>query len=144
MQTMPKFNDIQFVFENCEVIHIDVNAIKAMRFHESGTQYLWYPRDLNMLYAKKLDDFYIKLDMSHPEYFKHPDNQINMGDPVERLFICTDISSVIVNGTEFSVAWDEVNQFYNAYQHTYKDKENGVNMLEFRIKEPNYGSEQDS
>ena len=68
MRTMPKFNDIQFVFENCEVIHIDVNAIKAMRFHESGTQYVWYPRDLTMLYAKKLDDFYIKLDMSHPEY----------------------------------------------------------------------------
>ena len=62
---------IEFVFENCEAINVDVWAIETLNFDVSGERYTFDTHRKNLLKQIQLGSFYIKMDLSNPKHFYH-------------------------------------------------------------------------
>ena len=143
MNKFQQFNFINLVFENCESICIDTQAIVHMRFDEDGKRYSYERGEL--YYIRKLKKFYIVLDLSNSEWFWHMAGQkhfntANMNitddgmDCINRLKQSDDITHVYINGVGFSVPWNyNRSQFANSYQ---VNKETQYNRLEITVEEP--------
>lgn len=63
--------NIEFVFENCEAIHIDVCAIENLYFETGGERFSFDPHRKNLMKSIIMTDFYIKLDLTNPKHFYH-------------------------------------------------------------------------
>lgn len=74
MQRFEKFKQIEFVFDNCECVLIDVQAISYWYMHEEGTNFRWDPDHQELDYARDIDDFTIILK-DDPQYYHYSDNQ---------------------------------------------------------------------
>lgn len=62
---------IEFVFENCETIHVDVCAIENLYFETGGERFSFDPYRKNLMKSIIMTDFYIKLDLTNPKHFYH-------------------------------------------------------------------------
>ena len=62
---------IEFVFENCETIHIDVWAIENLYFETGGERFTFDSHRKDLLKSINMTDFYIKLDLTNPKHFYH-------------------------------------------------------------------------
>lgn len=63
--------NIEFVFENCEAIHIDVCAIENLYFETGGERFSFDTHRKNLMKSIIMTDFYIKLDLTNPKHFYH-------------------------------------------------------------------------
>ena len=125
MNKFQQFNFINLVFENCESICIDTQAIIQMRFKESGRRYTFERSEL--YYVTDLKKFYIKLDLSNSEWYWHMAGQKHFNtakmnlmddglDCINRLKECNDITHLYINGVGFAVPWKPGTQYSNGYQ----------------------------
>ena len=62
---------IEFVFENCEAIHVDVWAIENLYFETGGERFSFDSNRKNLMKSIVMTDFYIKLDLTNPKHFYH-------------------------------------------------------------------------
>ena len=96
---------IEFVFENCEAIHVDVWAIEALSFDVSGERYTFDSHRKDLLKQIQMSSFYIKMDLSNPKHFYHTnrlkDNNLTTEQDgeqcINRLKYSDDICNVYIN-----------------------------------------------
>ena len=116
MNRLQHFNEIEILFDNCEVVRVETDAIKDLDFHVSGQRYRLENAGLD--YTTEVDVFRILLDLSNPEWYTAYSNQKEfVGDPMKRLAESNDISRFYINGTSFSVPWHR--EYRNDWQRNF-------------------------
>lgn len=123
-KTQP-FNEITLVFQNCENIIIDARAIRTLNF--TGGQQSFFFKNNELHYKTDLVVLTLSVDLN-TEYFRHPVGDIGIeknstktdGEVCfERIRRSDDLASIIINGTEYSVPWDEGSKHSNKWQQNY-------------------------
>lgn len=134
---------IEFVFENCEAINVDVWAIETLNFDVSGERYTFDTHRKNLLKQIQLGSFYIKMDLSNPKHFYHTnrlkDNNITTEEDgeqcINRLKNSDDICHVYINEVCYHVPFDE--GLYNAKivgtNHTIQCMKNNIQVNEVKL-----------
>jgi len=148
---------IDFIFENCECITVDMWAIKYFHFDVKEERWIWDKDHKNFLKTNKVDDFNMVLDISDPKYFSQtirlvdPDKTIEeMGKYcIQRLCSSDDISGFTINGKDYTVPWNRheiptdlgIPLISNTLQrNTESVNKNGEKTLQIKIKEESDGS----
>lgn len=105
--------EIEFVFENCESIHIDMWAIKQLYFTTNGERYSWDEQHKTMMTSKEIDEFKIVLDVRDTQNFHHTHRLIKKekisedgSQCIDRLRYCDDITHLYINGECFHMPWE--------------------------------------
>lgn len=117
MNQHEKFTQIEFVFDNCECVHVDVRAISFWWMHESGKNHSWDPNHQNLLFAKNIDEFAITLK-DDPQYYSYSDGQRDIftrhgtlpeGETaLKRIKTGTDLGQIYINDTCYNLPWEKV------------------------------------
>ena len=123
-KTQP-FNEITLIFQNCENIIVDARAIRTLNF--TGGQQSFFFKDNKLYYRTDLVVFTLSVNLN-TEYFRHPIGDIGIEKDstktdgevcLERIKRSDDLTSIIINGTEYSVPWDGSNKHSNKWQQNY-------------------------
>ena len=114
MQKFEKFKQLEFVFENCECVLIDVQAISFWYMHEGGQNFRWDPHNEELDYAATLDEFAITLK-DDPKYYHYSDNQRDIftrhgtmpeGETaLSRIKTGTDLSQIYIGDRCYNLPW---------------------------------------
>lgn len=112
-----KFQQIEFVFENCECVLVDVRAISYWWMHENGKNHSWDPHREQLLTALSVDDFAIQLK-DDPQFYSYSDNQRRIytkngtlpeGETaLKRIKTGTDLSQIYIEDTCYNLPWKRV------------------------------------
>lgn len=148
---------IDFIFENCECITVDMWAIKYFHFDVKEERWIWDKDHKNFLKTNQVDDFNLVLDISDPKHFSQT---IRMTDPdktieemgkycIDRLTNSDDISGFTINGKDYTVPWNRhekptdvgIPLILNTFQrNTASVNKCGEATLQIQIKEESDGS----
>ena len=144
-------SQVEFFFENCECIIVDMWAIKYFHFDVKEERWAWDPDHKNFLNTKYCDNVSIQLDISDPKFFSHVSRLVDKGKTVEqdglecieRLKTSDDLCGFKINSIDYLVPWDNetVNTSIGIPVNTNKAQENvasinkqGVQTLSIKIK----------
>lgn len=148
---------IDFIFENCECITVDMWAIKYFHFDVKEERWIWDNNHKNFLKTNQVDNFNLILDVSDPKLFSRTIRMTNPCDTIEemgkycinRLTNSDDISGFTINGKDYTVLWSRhekptdlgIPLISNTFQrNTSSVNKNGETTLQIRIKEESDGS----
>lgn len=104
---------INFIFENCECITVDMCAIKYFHFDVKEERWILDKDHKNFLKTNQVDNFNLILDISDPRHFSQT---IRLSDPnktieemgkycIDRFTNSDDISGFTINGNDYTVPW---------------------------------------
>lgn len=145
-------NEIEFVFENCECIHISTNAIKSIWMETKGERYE-YDRHGILYKTKLVKSFCIEIYLKNELNFYHKPNQSDKTTFKEegsaardRLRYCDDICRLYINGEHFSMPWNPEKVIYDkdlpipCYKNKWQENKeetlpDGTQVLTIKIKE---------
>lgn len=148
---------IEFCFENCECIKVDLWAIKYFNFDVEGEAWSYNPNHMEFLKTTKCKNVSIVFDITKPKLFSHTSRLVDDNktvvqdglDCIERLKTSDDISSFTINEVNYRVPWSEqtVNTDMGIPYHTNKWQTNqasinkqGIQTLSIKIMETENGS----
>lgn len=144
MNKTQSFNEITLTFQNCENIIIDARAIRTLNF--TGGQQSFFFKNNELHYRTDLVLLTLSINSNNTEYFRHPVGDIGVEKDstktdgevcFERIRRSDDLTSIIINGTEYSVPWDEGNKHSNNWQRNdILDDGFGGNYLCIRVQQP--------
>lgn len=135
---------IEFVFDNCDTIKVDMWAIENFRFVTSGESWCWEERHHNFYKTINCSYVYIKLNLNNPlHYYSTPRCTFNSNLTIEehgknfinRLATSDDITHFYINGVCYSVPYERSKEtnlaFRNELQKNSKtiDKLNNTHLI---------------
>lgn len=155
---------IEFVFENCEAIHVDVWAIENLYFETGGERFTFDPHRKDLLKSITMTDFYIKLDLTNPKHFYHTnrmkdDNLTTEQDGeqcINRLIHSDDICHCYINNVcyhvpsvedykQCKICDSDINIWRNKIQtNELKTSKDGKQILIIKMKKDNSCSQTES
>lgn len=106
---------IEFVFDNCDAIKVDMWAIQSCNFETCGEEWSWDASHKNFLKKIKCSSFEILLNLTNPLHFSHthrlifePSKSIQEDgeDCIERLVKSDDICHCYINGICYAVPYE--------------------------------------
>ena len=155
---------IEFVFENCEAIHVDVWAIENLYFETGGERFTFDSHRKNLMKSIVMTDFYIKLDLTNPKHFYHTnrmkdDNLTTEQDGeqcINRLIHSDDICHCYINNVcyhvpsvedykQCKICDSDINIWRNKIQtNELKTSKDGKQILIIKMKKDNSCSQTES
>lgn len=155
---------IEFVFENCEAIHVDVWAIENLYFETGGERFSFDSNRKNLMKSIVMTDFYIKLDLTNPKHFYHTnrmkdDNLTTEQDGeqcINRLIHSDDICHCYINNVcyhvpsvddykQCKICDSDINIWRNKIQtNELKTSKDGKQILIIKMKKDNSCSQTES
>ena len=122
----------ELVFENCECIEISPDAIKSLSFNRIGKQDFMCDSSSGMIMCQNelVDNFFITIDLSNKDMFKHVPVGAFTNDPIERLKTCDDITHFTINNEYLTVPWKELEDkpYTNGCQITVQISDNKLSI----------------
>lgn len=110
--------EIELVFNNCEVIYVDLWAIESLRFDVESTRFVWEPHHKELLKTEQLKSFHLEVSIDDKCLFRHgtrhirdfseTDSVIVDGtNCIERLLHSDDLCSLYLNGICYNMPWED-------------------------------------